>query len=93
MYAIRSYYDAPESIRIIVIVSLACKPNSLVSKDILISHKYIFTFSDLIIRAGLFPNNEESSSLIYIVESGEIKISPVKNIAGLRFVSHSYNFV
>jgi len=79
---------APESIRIIVIVSLACKPNSLVSKDILISHKYIFTFSDLIIRAGLFPNNEESSSLIYIVESGEIKISPVKNIAGLRFVSH-----
>jgi len=79
-------YDAPERNRIVFTVSLACEPNRLVPQDIVISFKHVFTFRYFIIRMGLLPYDEESSSLLNCVESGEIKVSPVKYIAGVPFV-------
>gem|GEM_PF-822448 len=79
-------YDAPERNRIVSTVSLASEPDRLVPQDIVSSFKHVFTFRDLIIRMGLFPYDEESPSLLNCVEPGEIKVSPVKYIAGVPFV-------
>ena len=79
-------YDTPEQNRIVSIVSLASEPDRLVPQDIVISFKHIFTFRDFIIRMGLLPYDEESSILLNCVESGEIKVSSIKHIAGVPFV-------
>jgi len=79
-------YDAPERNRIVPTVSLACESNRLVSQNIVISFKHVFTFRDFIIRMKLLPYDEESSSLLNCVEPGEIKVSSIKHIAGVPFV-------
>jgi hypothetical protein len=79
-------YDAPEWNRIVSNVSLACESDRLVSQDIIISFKHVFTFRDFIIRMKLLPYDEESSSLLNCVESGEIKVASIKHIASVPFV-------
>ena len=79
-------YDAPERNRIVPTISLACEPNRLVPQDIFSSFKHIFTFGDLIFRMGFLPYDEESSCLLDCEEPGEIKVRPVKHIAGIPFV-------
>jgi len=79
-------YDAPERNRIVTTISLACEPDRLVSQDIVISFKHIFTFYDFIIRVKLLPYDEESSRLLNCVEPKKIKVSSVKHISSLPFV-------
>lgn len=80
-------YDAPERNRIVSTVSLTCESDRLVSQDIVISFKQVFTFRDFIIRMKLLPYDEESSSLLNCEESGEVKIASIKHIASVRFES------
>lgn len=79
-------YDTSELNRIIFSVSLACESDCLVSKDIVISFKHVFTVRDFIIRTKLLPDDEESSSLLNGVESGEVKVASIKHIASIPFV-------
>jgi len=79
-------YDASERNRIVSTVSLASKPNRLVPQDIVVSIKYVISFGDFIFRMGFLPYDEESSSLLNCVESGEIKVSSIKHIASVPFV-------
>lgn len=79
-------YDAPERNRIVSLVSFACEPNRLVPKNIVFSFKQVFPFRDFIIGMKLLPYNEKSSSLFNCIESGEVKVSPVKHIASVPFV-------
>ena len=79
-------YDASERNRIVSSVSFACESDRLVSQDIVISFKHVFTVRDLIIRMKLLPDDEESSSLLNGVESGEIKVASIKYIASIPFV-------
>lgn len=79
-------YDAPERNRIVSAVSLACEPDRLVPQDIVIPFKHVFPFRDFIIRVKLLPYDEESSSLPNCVESGEIKVASIQNIASVPFV-------
>ena len=79
-------YDAPERNRIVSTVSLACESNRLVPQYIVIFFKHIFTFRNFILRAGLLPYDEESSSLLNCVEPGEIKVPFIKHIASVPFV-------
>lgn len=79
-------YDAPKRNRIVSIVSLACESNRLVSQDVVISFKHVFSFRDFIIRMKLFPYDKESSSLLNCIESGESKVSSIKYIASILFV-------
>jgi len=78
--------DAPERNPIVSTVSLASEPNRLVPQDIVVSFKQVFTFRDFIIRMELLPNDEESSSLLNCIESGEIKVPSVKYIASVPFI-------
>lgn len=79
-------YDASERNWIVSTVSLACEPDCLVSQNIVISVKYVFTLNNFIIRMKLLPYDEESSSLVNCIESGEIKVASVKYIASIPFV-------
>jgi len=83
--------DAPERNRIVSTVSLACEPNRLVSQDIIIFFKQVFTFRDFIIRMKLLPYDEERTSLLNCVEPGEIKVSSIKHIASMPFVYKPVN--
>ena len=79
-------YDAPERNRIVSTVSLSCESDRLVSQDIVLSFKHVFTFSDFIIRMKLLPYDEKSSSLLNCEESGEVKVASIKHIACVSFV-------
>jgi hypothetical protein len=79
-------YDASERNRVVSVISLASEPNRLIPQDIVVPIKHIISLGDFIIRMGLLPYDEESPSLLNCVESGEIKVSPVKYIAGVPFV-------
>jgi len=81
-------YDPPERNGIIFTVSRSCESDRLISQDIVISFKHVFTFSDFIIRMKLLPNDEKSPSLINREESGEVKVASVKHIACLPFVDN-----
>lgn len=80
-------HDAPERNRIVSTISLARKPNRLIPQDIVIPFKHVIPFRDFIIRTKLLPYNEESPGLLNCVEPGEVKVPPVKHIAGVPFVS------
>jgi len=80
-------YDAPERNRIVFPVSLTGESDRLVSQDIVISFKQVFTLGDFIIWMKLLPYDEERSSLLNCEESGKVKIAPIKHIAGIRFKS------
>lgn len=79
-------YDAPERNWVVSSVTLTCESNRLVPQNIVIPFKNVFTFRDFIIRMKLLPYDKESSSLFDCVESGEIKVSSIKHIAGMPFV-------
>lgn len=79
-------YDAPERNRIVSTVSLTCESDRLVSQDIVNSFKHVFTVRDLKIRMKLLPDDEESSSLLNGVESGEVKVASIKYTASIPFV-------
>lgn len=80
-------YDAPERNRIISTISFTCESNRLVSQDIVSSSKHVFSFRDFIVRSGLLPYDEESSSLLNCVKSGKVKVSSIKHIASLLLVN------
>ena len=79
-------YDAPKRNRIVSTVSSACEPDRLISQDIVISFKHVFTFRDFIIRIKFLSYDEKSSSLLNCEEPGEIKVSSIKHIASIPFV-------
>lgn len=66
---------------IVAFVSLAAKPDSLVTKDIVLSVKQVFTLLNLIIGTKLLSDNEECSSFFNGKEPCKIKVSTVKDIA------------
>jgi len=81
-------YDTSERNRIVSTVSLTCESDRLVSQDIVISFKHVFTVRDLIIRMKLLPDDEKSSGLLNGIESGEIKVASIKYIASIPFVDN-----
>jgi hypothetical protein len=81
-------YDTSEWNRIVSSVSLACESDCLVSKDVVISFKYVFAVRDFIIRTKLLPNDEESTGLLNGIKSGEIKVASIKYIASIPFVDN-----
>lgn len=79
-------YDSPERNRIVSTVSFSCESNRLVAQDIVIPFKYVISFGNFIIRAGLLPYDEESSGLLNCIEHGQVKVPSVKYIASIPFI-------
>ena len=72
--------------RIIVGISLADEAYGLVSDDIVLPFKYILTSLNLVVRAELFPDDEEGSRLFDGIETGKVKVSSVKHITCQLFI-------
>ena len=93
----RSIVDNPaELCRIVVLVPLSCKTDSLVSEDIILSIKEVFSTDDLIVRLAFLPDNEEGLGLFNGEEPGKVKVAPVKNIASQWLVCnpvHSFGIM
>ena len=78
--------NSPEFRRIVVSVILPGETDCLVSDDIVIPLKEVFSSGDLICRMPLLPNDKRCTREINTKESRKVKVSSVKYIAGLRLV-------
>ena len=76
-----------ESAGVLLIVLLLCKADALVFEHVVSTVKHILSIDNLVCRLPLFPEYEESTECMNCVETGKVEISPVKHIAGQRFVS------
>ena len=71
---------------IVTFVPLACKPDCLVTKDIVLSIKQVFTLLNLVIGMKFLSDYEECSSLFNGEESCKVKVFTVKNITCKPFI-------
>lgn len=88
--AVQLFYvvDNPsESARVLSHVLLLCKADALVFEHIVSTVKHVLAIDNLVCRLPLLPEYEESTECVNCVETGKVEISPVKHIAGQRFVS------
>lgn len=78
--------NSPEFRGIVVSVVLPGETDCLVSDDIVIPLKEVFSSGDLICRMPLLPNDKKCTRKINTKESGKIKVPSIKYIAGFRLV-------
>ena len=78
--------DTPDLAWILLFVLLLREDDGLVTQDIVLSVKNVFTIKDLILRALLLADDKEGSRHSNLVKSSKVKIASVKDIACQRFV-------
>ena len=78
--------DSSEFSRIVFLVILPRETDCLVSDDIVLSLKEVFSRNDLICRMALLPNDKECTREVDDKESRKVKVPSVKHIAGKRLV-------
>ena len=79
-------YNASDGKGIVLPVPLAGESDCLVSQDVVLSFKQVFSCFGNIVRTELFPYDEECSRLLNGEEPGEVKVASVKHIAGETLV-------
>ncbi len=72
--------------RIISFISLSCKSDCLVSENVVLVVKNVFSIFVLIVRVELLPYDKECSGLLNSEESRKVQVSSVKHIARKRLV-------
>ena len=78
--------DTPDGQGIVLPVPLAGKTDGLVSQDVVIAVKQVFSSLDNIVRIELFPYDEEGSRQLNGEEPFEVKVASIKYIAGQWFI-------
>ena len=78
--------DTPEQDRVLFPCLLSCKSYRLIIDNIIRSFKKILTLNDFILKLTSFSNYEVRSNEIDGKEPCKIKISPVKDVVGIRLV-------
>lgn len=78
--------DSPDSTRVLLQILLLGKTDALVFKHVVRAIKDAFAIDNLICRLALLPDNEESSEHMNLIETGEVKVSSVKYIAGKSLI-------
>ena len=92
----RIIYDSSDNARILLTILLLDKADALVFEDVVCSIKDVLSIDNLVCRLALLPDDEECSEHMNLIESGEVKVSSVKDIAGQSLVSepvHRVNIV
>lgn len=74
-------YNPSEFCRIVILVSLSCKADGLISEDIVFAFKSVLATDNLILGLTFLSDDKESIRLIDDKESGEVKIASIKDIA------------
>lgn len=78
--------DSPDSTRVLLQILLLGKADALVFEHVVRAIKDAFAIDNLICRLALLPDNEEGSKHINLIETGEVKVASVKNIAGKSLI-------
>ena len=88
--------NSSDSTGVFLLILLLGEADGLVFEYIVCSVENTLAIDDLICWFALLPNNKECSKHIDSIESGEVKVAPVKHIARQRFVCepvHRVNIV
>ena len=78
--------DTPEQCRVFFHCLLSSKPYHLIVENVIRVFKKFLTFNDFILKLSSFSYYEVGANKIDCKESCKIKISPVKDVVGIRFV-------
>lgn len=78
--------DSPDRNRVIPFVPFSCKSNCLISENVVLPVKNVFSVFDFIVRVELLPYDKECSRMLDREEPCKVKVSSVKHIARKRFV-------
>ena len=79
--------DSPKFGRIVVEVSLSCKPDRLVEKRVVQSIEDVLSHKHLVFGLTLLPYDEERAAGMDREQAGEVKVAPVEDITGQGFVN------
>ena len=82
----RIIHNSPDSTRILFPILLFGETNALVFEHIVSPLKYALSIDNLICWPSLLPNDEECSVFVDSIESGKVKVAPVKNVTCQRLV-------
>ena len=84
---VRCIVDNPsDDARVLLPVLLLRKADALVFEHIVFAFKQGLAIDNLVCRLSLLPDNEESTTDMNLIESGEVKVASVKHIAGQSLV-------
>ena len=78
--------DSSDSARILLLILLLGKADALVFKHIVLAIKDAFSIDNLVCRLAFLPDDEEGSEYMNLIETGEVKVTSVKHIAGKGLV-------
>ena len=78
--------DTPDLARVLLFVLLLREDNGLITQDVVLSFKNVFTGNDFIFRALLLADDKEGSGHSNLVKPGKVKVASVKDIARQRLV-------
>ena len=82
--------------RVLLLILLLREADTLVFEHIVFAFKQGLAIDNLVCRLSLLPDNEEGTTDMNLIESGEVKVASVKHIAGQSFVCepiHGVNIV
>lgn len=79
--------DSPKFGRIVVEVSLFCKPDRLVEKHAVQSIEDVLSHNHLVFGLTLLPYDEERAAGMDREQAGEVKVAPIEDITGQGFVN------
>lgn len=79
--------DTSDAGRIVAAIPLTFESHGLVVKDIIFSIEKFFSVNNFIFWSALFSDNEESHGYVDCIKSSEVKVSSVKDIAGIWLVN------
>ena len=72
--------------RVVFSIVLACETDNLVEKHIVLTLKEFLSKQYFVCRPSFLPYDEESPEQVNGEKSGEVKVAPIKHIAGQRLV-------
>ena len=84
---VRCIVDNPsDNAGVLLQILLLCEADALVFEHIVFAFKQSLAIDNLVCRLSLLPDNEEGTTDMNLIESGEVKVASVKHIAGQGFV-------
>ena len=72
--------------RVLLLILLLREADALVFEHIVFAFKQTLAIDNLVCRLSLLPDNEEGTTDMNLIESGEVKVASVKHIAGQSLV-------
>ena len=74
--------DSSDNARVLLLIFLLGKADTLVFEYVISAVENTFAIDNLVCRLAFLPDDEEGTKHMDLIETGEVKVAPVKHIAG-----------